>query len=92
MRQTAAALLSLLAFSGSAFASPEVIELKNKVTFPHKTHMVITGTCSTCHVEGAGKIKGFGKEWAHKNCKGCHVEMQKGPVKCTGCHAWKDNG
>ncbi|MDR3581628.1 MAG: cytochrome c3 family protein [Oryzomonas sp.] len=90
MKQTAVALLSLLAISGSAFAAPEVIELKNKVSFPHKEHMAITGTCSKCHIEGVGKIKGFGKDWAHKNCKGCHAEMQKGPLKCSGCHKWKD--
>lgn len=90
MKQTAAILLALLAFPGSALAAPEVINFKNKVTFPHKDHMAITGTCVTCHVEGVGKIKGFGKEWAHKNCKGCHVEMAKGPVRCSGCHKWKD--
>jgi hypothetical protein len=90
MKHKAVVLLGLLAFSGSAFAAPDVLELKNKVTFHHKAHMAITGTCSKCHVEGVGKINGFGKEWAHKNCKGCHAEMQKGPVKCSGCHTWKD--
>jgi hypothetical protein len=23
----------------------------------------------------------------HDNCKGCHKEKEKGPVKCTECHA-----
>ena len=25
----------------------------------------------------------------HDNCKGCHKTQQKGPVKCTECHAKK---
>jgi hypothetical protein len=25
----------------------------------------------------------------HDNCKGCHKKEQKGPVKCTECHAKK---
>ncbi|GFE61813.1 cytochrome c3 family protein [Geobacter sp. AOG2] len=90
MKHTAAAMFCLLAFAGTAFAAPEVIKLRNKVTFPHKDHMAITGTCSACHVDGVGKIKGFGKDWAHEHCKGCHIKMQKGPVKCSGCHKWSE--
>ena len=33
-----------------------------------------------------GKIKGFGKEWAHKYCTDCHDLFGEGPVTCTDCH------
>jgi hypothetical protein len=90
MNKHVVAILFLLAVAESAIASPEIIELKNRIKFKHKAHMALVGTCSKCHVQGVGKIAGFGKEWAHKNCKGCHVEMGKGPIKCSGCHKWSD--
>ena len=36
--------------------------------------------------KAGGKIEGFGKDWAHKTCKGCHQEKAKGPTKCGDCH------
>ena len=57
------------------------------VTFNHKTHQDTLKDCTKCHATAAGgKIEGFGKDWAHKTCKGCHTEMAKGPTKCGDCH------
>ena len=33
-----------------------------------------------------GKIEGFGKDFAHKTCKGCHTDGKKGPTSCKECH------
>jgi hypothetical protein len=90
MKKIVVTMLALVVFVGSALAAPEVIQLKNRVKFRHQAHMTYTGTCSKCHLNGIGKIPGFGKEWAHKNCKGCHAEMGKGPNKCSGCHKWSE--
>lgn len=90
MKMNVVAMFVLCVFADSVFAAPEVLELKNRVKFKHRDHMAATGTCSKCHENGVGKIPGFGKEWAHKNCKGCHVELGKGPTKCSGCHKWSD--
>jgi hypothetical protein len=56
------------------------------VSFPHKMHQELLKECSKCHEKGPGKIEGFGKDWAHTRCKGCHQEMQRGPTACNGCH------
>ncbi|BCS56080.1 cytochrome c7 [Geobacter sp. SVR] len=87
MKKTISAMFVLLAFAGTAFAAaPETIKMKKDVTFNHKAHMATVGDCKKCHEKGPGKIEGFGKEWAHKNCKGCHTEMKKGPTSCKDCH------
>jgi len=81
-------VLSLVAFSGSAFAA-DVIEMKRGVKFNHKAHQETlggAGSCSKCHEKGPGKIEGFGKDFAHKTCKSCHAEMKKGPTTCKDCH------
>jgi hypothetical protein len=79
-------VLSLVAFAGTAFAA-DVIEMKKGVKFNHKGHQEKVSDCKTCHEKGPGKIEGFGKDLAHgKSCKGCHVEMKKGPVGCKDCH------
>jgi predicted CXXCH cytochrome family protein len=50
-------------------------------------HQVMLKDCTKCHASAAGgKIEGFGKDWAHKTCKGCHSEMGKGPTSCKDCH------
>lgn len=81
----------------------DMMELKNGVVFNHKLHQSSrVGLCSACHDNVAvdqdgksvsksepGKIKGFGKEWAHKNCKDCHDTFGDGPVDCKGCHQKK---
>jgi len=84
------AAAALIAFSaGMAFAADDMtFKAKNGTTipFPHKAHQEALKDCKVCHEKGAGKIEDFGKDWAHKNCKGCHVEKGKGPTKCGECH------
>ncbi len=56
-----------------------------EVTFPHAMHQEKLKDCKICHEAGPGKIEGFGKDWAHKTCKGCHKE--KGvSTSCKTCH------
>jgi type 1 fimbria pilin len=87
MKKIAIAMISIIAFAGSVFAA-DVMEFPAKmgtVTFNHKKHQA--QGCTKCHAtEAGGKIEGFGKDWAHKTCKGCHTEMAKGPTKCGDCH------
>jgi hypothetical protein len=54
-----------------------------KIKFSHPHNEV---KCSSCHAGEPGKIAELSKEWAHKNCKGCHAEMRKGPIACKDCH------
>jgi len=64
-----------------------VIQLKRGVTFNHKAHQEMLKDCTKCHASAAGgKIEDFGKDWAHKTCKGCHSQMGKGPTSCKDCH------
>ncbi|MCM2359854.1 MAG: cytochrome c family protein, partial [Geobacteraceae bacterium] len=57
------------------------------VTFNHKKHQDSLKDCKACHAtEAGGKIEGFGKDIAHKTCKGCHEEKKAGPTKCGECH------
>jgi hypothetical protein len=79
--------LCLVAFAGTAFAA-DSITMKKGVVFNHKAHSEALKDCTKCHAAAAGgKIEGFGKDLAHaKGCKGCHVEMKKGPTSCKECH------
>jgi len=88
---TSVAVLSFLCTGIALAAGPEVISLPAKmgtVTFPHQKHQQMAGmACTKCHESDAGgKIAGFGKDWAHKTCKGCHADLGKGPTKCGECH------
>lgn len=56
------------------------------VNFSHKEHSERLKGCDLCHPNGLGKILNFGKEVAHKSCKGCHKNMHSGPIKCGECH------
>uniref|UniRef100_A0A831XG50 Cytochrome C n=1 Tax=Geobacter metallireducens TaxID=28232 RepID=A0A831XG50_GEOME len=90
MKKTAVtiAFIAVSAFAAQVFAA-DVVEFPasmGKVTFPHKKHQEMLKDCKKCHEQGPGKIKGFGKDWAHKTCKGCHADMKKGPVGCKDCH------
>ena len=86
MKKTVIAMLAIVAFAGTACAA-DVIQLKKGVTFNHKAHQEMLKDCTKCHASAAGgKIEGFGKDWAHKTCKGCHSEMGKGPTSCKDCH------
>lgn len=89
MKRIIIAALAVSVFAGSAIAA-DVIEMKKNVSFKHKAHVEALKDCTKCHAKPAGgKIEGFGKDVAHKTCKGCHTEMKKGPVKCDGCHVKK---
>ncbi len=85
MEKSVIALFALAVFAGTAFAA-DVMELKRGVTFPHTMHKKILKGCRSCHDQEPGRIEGFGKEWAHKVCKGCHVVEQAGPTLCKDCH------
>lgn len=85
MKKVVVAALALVAFAGTAFAG-DVITMKKGVAFPHKKHQELLKDCKKCHEKGMGKIEGFGKDWAHKTCKGCHTDMKKGPTGCKDCH------
>ena len=78
--------LVVVAFAGTAFGA-DVIEMKKNVKFNHKAHVESLKDCTKCHKDAkGGKIEGFGKDFAHKTCKGCHAEMKKGPTSCKECH------
>ena len=83
-----AAFVVVGSFSLAAAAGPEVITFKasmGDVAFPHKMHQEKLKDCKVCHQGTPGKIEGFGKDWAHKTCKGCHKE--KGvSTSCKTCH------
>jgi predicted CXXCH cytochrome family protein len=85
------AVLLVAATSEAAnIQAPDIIAMPNKngeVTFNHKKHVAGYGNCKTCHDRKEGKIKGLGKDWAHKVCKGCHEAIMVGPTVCNGCHA-----
>jgi len=85
MKKTVIIMLALAAFAGTAFAA-DVMELKKGVKFNHKAHQESLKDCTKCHANGPGKIADFGKDWAHKTCKGCHTEGKKGPTSCKECH------
>jgi flavoprotein len=82
------AVVAAFALVGTAVAADTMtFDTKNgKVTFAHKAHQDKLKDCKACHEKGAGKIEGFGKDIAHKTCKGCHEEKKAGPTKCGECH------
>jgi flavoprotein len=83
------AALALTLFAASLALAADTISLPAKngnVSFPHKKHQEVLKGCKDCHEKGPGKIEGFGKDWAHKTCKGCHEAKKAGPVKCGECH------
>ena len=87
-RIIAAAALTLFTAGLAMAADTMTFPAKNgTVTFNHKMHQEMLKDCKKCHATDAGgKIEGFGKDIAHKTCKGCHEEMKKGPTKCGECH------
>ena len=83
------AAVALTIFAAGAALAADTITLPAKngnVTFNHKMHQDTLKDCKICHEKGPGKIEGFGKELAHKTCKGCHETKKAGPTKCGECH------
>ncbi len=79
-------LLFILMIPATVFAD-DVLLFKNGMKFNHTKHQTENvGICSACHEQEPGKIAGFGKEWAHKNCIECHDTYKEGPTECRGCH------
>lgn len=87
------AAVALTIFSTGAALAGDTIVLKaanvGDVTFPHVKHQELLKDCKICHTAGPGKIEGFGKDAAHKLCKGCHETKKAGPTKCGECHKKK---
>jgi cytochrome c553 len=83
----AAVALSLMTASIGLAADMITLPAKNgDITFNHKKHQEKVANCKVCHEKAPGKIEGFGKDWAHNTCKGCHAEKGTGPTKCSECH------
>lgn len=80
---TALTVLCLFSFA-YATEPPKIIKLKD-VVFDHEGHK---GDCISCHESQAGgnKISGFGKDFAHNKCIGCHTALGSGPTVCKECH------
>lgn len=88
MKKVAIALVAVIAFAGAAVAADTMtFPAKNgNITFNHKKHQeIVKGDCKACHEKAPGKIEDFGKDFAHKTCKGCHAKTG-GPTKCGECH------
>jgi predicted CXXCH cytochrome family protein len=71
---------------------PEVMYFNMSVPIPfnHWKHQKLAkDDCLHCHDRKGEKIKGWGKEIAHKICIPCHDLDEKGPVLCHECHGEK---
>jgi hypothetical protein len=86
-------ILAVLLVSSTSFAveNPDVMKLKNGVTFQHKNHQAtLKGECKNCHRKekdvSTGHIEGFGKDNAHRMCRTCHTVKNMGPTSCKDCH------
>ena len=88
MKRIIAAVALTLFTAGLALAADTItLPAKNgNVNFNHKQHQETLKDCKVCHEKGLGKIEGFGKDFAHKTCKGCHETKKQGPTKCGECH------
>jgi hypothetical protein len=56
------------------------------VTLDHPAHLARGIRCKDCH--GAGRVGPieFTPRLAHERCRGCHVDLKKGPTDCKACH------
>ena len=88
MKKVIVAVVLTLMSAGMALAAATMtLPAKNgDITFNHKKHQEMLKDCKACHEKGPGKIEGFGKDFAHKTCKGCHADKGAGPTKCSECH------
>lgn len=85
LRQSSGDIYTGINSNSTARNDTDLIVMKKGVKFPHNDHKS-SFSCSKCHGASTGTIEGFGKDYAHKTCKGCHAEMQKGPTGCKECH------
>ena len=81
-------IVILLMLFATNVSATDVHILKHGVEFDHKGHQTEkVGNCTVCHDESIGKIKDFGKEWAHKRCIICHDLLNEGRnTNCGVCH------
>lgn len=88
MRKTIALLFATLAWMPAALAADTIVfpSKNGNVTFAHKRHTELLRECRNCHEKAPGKISNFGKDYAHKTCKGCHEVRGAGPTRCNLCH------
>lgn len=63
---------------------PTTLNFKRNVVFNHKSHSE-SFACIKCHKDKPGKIAGFGKDFAHEICKGCHKDNGQSTA-CSSCH------
>lgn len=97
-------LILIVTLIASNVCAADIVQFKNGMIFDHKMHQTErVGKCFVCHENVSvskdeksiatippGKIKGFGKEWAHKYCTDCHDLFGEGPVECKDCHRHKE--
>lgn len=84
-------LILLMSLIATTACADDILILKNGMKFNHTKHQTEkVGICSACHEKEPGKITGFGKEWAHKNCIECHDTFKEGPTDCKGCHTGQE--
>ncbi len=97
---TALFALPLILFAAGPTKDLKVTKIGNKkgpAIYSHVKHEKAgINKCKDCHHQGnqndpcAKCHKGKdGKKALHKNCKGCHKKMNKGPKGCNKCHQKK---
>lgn len=88
MREIIPCLIAVLLWAPVAPAADTIVfpSKNGAVTFSHKRHTELLRECRNCHEKTPGKIPNFGKDYAHKTCKGCHEVRGVGPTRCNLCH------
>jgi predicted CXXCH cytochrome family protein len=90
MKPFLALLLMMLAVPAAAEVMTFPSARIGDVSFDHTLHRAQLKGCSVCHGGAPGKIH---KEWvqqnAHDFCVDCHNKMDRGPLRCAGCHKKK---
>lgn len=56
------------------------------ITLDHAAHLERKISCKSCHGGGPVTKIAFTPRLAHDTCRGCHVQVAKGPTDCRGCH------
>jgi len=89
---------AVMAFANNGPTEVKFENKKGTVTFNHAAHQTLVKECTDCHHKGldAGACKTChlakkgdapkAKDAFHKQCKGCHKTLKKGPTKCKACH------